>query len=163
MTRYIMKSKQWLRIFRARNASMYTAKRSSLKKTFPVKTGEPWTLRFGVIAAFMLFAALSAPKAEASCGYYVDSVKPNAEMMAEHSMVGKNTTDRSYPCNGPQCRNGQSSQTIPLLAPSSPTFEAAPIPVDQVSAFDSTDHCAVEDFTFLSESHLLLLDPPPKK
>jgi len=118
-------------------------------------------LRLGVVLAVTLVAFLSATKAEASCGYYVSSTNPSAGMSLDHSPT-KRSNDGSCPCNGPQCNTNQSSQTTPLLSTTTSTFDAAPIVAERSPASESSGVSQVEDSTFLSELHRLLLDPPPR-
>jgi hypothetical protein len=114
-----------------------------------------------VLAGWVVFAG----RAEASCGYYVVSGKPSAEMVANlQSMpMTHSAAPADCPCRGPQCHAGDSGGAMPVTAAPTSTDQTVAIVVGtQKPSDDVRGVCALGHLSSASEAHLLSLDPPPK-
>jgi hypothetical protein len=122
---------------------------------------------FICVAAVLVTWLLSAGQAKASCGYYVQTGNPSAEMMAsQEAMQVKHQASqpgKDCPCRGPNCSAGKSDAVIPSAAPvTSSSDHVAALAVTSTLLQEVRGMLVVSDASIQSESYLLSLDPPPR-
>ena len=128
----------------------------------PAMRGSYWRWALCAAVAITTFAAV-APRAQASCGYYVISANPSAEMaVSQQGMKHVRSKSEHCPCHGTECRSGKSQGAIPAVTQVTSTDEMASPAIAGTGALESSGRSYVHVSSSLSEAFLHLADPPPR-
>jgi hypothetical protein len=115
-----------------------------------------------VIAAVLILLGFVAPVARASCGYYVVSAKPSTELILSHQMKEFRPQDTPCPCRGSTCQADHSEKAVPAISRGARANELAPLIAGMTYKLSTAGYLPVVNVLCVSESHLLLTDPPPR-
>lgn len=118
----------------------------------------PWA---AVLCAAVFVLTGWSQSAIASCGSYVVVVNPSAEYLRnrpiEHAMP-----EPSCPCQGPQCRQSDSTPAMPVSVQAAPEYGLEIFGDGAQAAIPQVGISIIDDVVMHSEGYLLIPDPPPR-
>ena len=124
--------------------------------------GRRWLLLGAMALCLGLFVTTPA---HAACGYYVTASHPSeimtasSEGMHHHAMTGNS----GCPCNGPECRNGNSIPDTTAIPPSSSNEQGVCLGDGHVPPqLSVTSRLSAVEPAQYSEVYLPFSDPPPR-